>query len=72
MELDNERMMQNLDYTVKINLWLIKRYRDDLFKEFGISADDFSSISKLFDKMYEEQCKEMPLPWYQYGFGSKE
>ena len=72
MEIDNERMMQNLDYTVKINLWLIKRYRDDLFKEFGISADDFSSISKLFDKMYEEQCKEMPLPWYQYGFGSKE
>lgn len=72
MEIDNERMMQNLDYTVKINLWLIKRYRDDLFKEFGVSADDFSSISKLFDKMYEEQCKEMPLPWYQYGFGSKE
>ena len=71
MEIDNERMMQNLDYTVKINLWLMKRYRDDLFKEFGISADDFSSISKLFDKMYEEQCKEMPLPWYEYGFGSK-
>ena len=72
MESDNERMMQNLDYTVKINLWLIKRYRDDLFKEFGVSADDFMSISKLFDKIYEEQCKEMPLPWNEYGFCSKE
>ena len=71
MELDNERMMHNLDYMAKVNIWLIKKYREDLFKRFGISADDFMSVSKMFDEIYKEQCKEMPLTWYEYGFGSK-
>lgn len=71
MEIDNERMMHNLDYMAKVNLWLIKTYGEDLFKRFGVSVDDFMSVSKIFDEIYKEQCKEMPLPWYQYGFGSK-
>ena len=71
MEIDNERMMHNLDYMAKVNLWLIKIYGEDLFKRFGVSVNDFMSVSKIFDEIYKEQCKEMPLPWYQYGFGSK-
>lgn len=62
----------NMDYMAKINLWLIQRYRDDLFKEFGVHPNDISAVMKMFDKIYEEQCKEMPLPWYQYGLGLKE
>lgn len=72
MDIDNERMIKNLDYIYKINLWLIQKYRDDLFKKFDIGANDFLGVSRLFDKIYNEQCKEMPLPWYEYGFGKKE
>ena len=72
MELDNERIMHNLDYMAKVNIWLVKTYKENLFKRFGFSADDFMSVSKMFDEIYKEQSKEMPLPWYEYGFGSKE
>lgn len=72
MEINNEKMMQNLDYSYKINLWLVNRYREDLFKRFNIGTDDLLGTLRMFDAIYEEQCKEMPLPWYQYGFGGKE
>ena len=72
MEIDNEKMMQNLDYAYKISLWLVNRYREDLFKEFNIGTDDFLGILRMFDAIYAEQCKEMPSPWHQYGFGGKE
>ena len=59
MEIDKERMMHNLDYMAKVNIWLVKTYREDLFKRFGVSADDFVSVSKMFDEIYKEQSKEM-------------
>ena len=70
MDID-EKTMHNLDYMAKVNIWIVKTYREDLFKRFGISCDDFMSVSKMFDEIYKEQCKEMPLPWHKYGFGSK-
>ena len=64
--------LKNMDYFYKINLWLLQKYGNELYKEFGIDKNDISSILKMFNAIYEEQCKEMPLPWYQYGFGSKQ
>ena len=64
--------LKNIDYLTKINLWLMQRYREDLFGEFGIDANDILAATRMFNSIYEEQCKKMPLPWYQYGFGKKE
>ena len=63
--------LKNIDYLTKINLWLMQRYREDLFGEFGIDANDILAATRMFNSIYEEQCKKMPLPWYQYGFGKK-
>lgn len=72
MEIDKETYNHNMDYLYKINLWLLRKYGDELFEKFGIDKNNFSSVMKMFDAIYTEQCKEMPLPWYQYGFGGKE
>ena len=44
-----------------------------MYKEFGISKDNteietFIKLDQVFDKIYEEMNKEMPLMWYKYGF----
>ena len=72
MEIDKETYIHNMDYLYKISLWLLRKYGDELFKKFGIDKNDISAILKIFNAIYEEQCKEMPLSWYQYGFGRKE
>ena len=71
MDIDKEKLMKNIDYFYKIALWLLRKYGDELYKEFGIDKNDISAILKMFNAIYEEQCKEMPLPWYQCGFGNK-
>ena len=68
----DKKYKEKMDYLSKINLWLIQRYREDLFDEFEIDGNDILSVSRLFAAIYEEQCKEMPLPWYQYGFWKKD
>ena len=72
MEIDKETYNHNMDYLYKINLWLLRKYGDELFEKFGVNKNNFSSVMQMFDAIYVEQCKEMPLPWYQYGFSSKE
>ena len=72
MQIDKEKLMKNIDYFYKIDLWLLRKYGDKLYEEFGIDQNDILAILKMFNAIYEEQCKEMPLPWYQYGFGRKE
>lgn len=69
---DSEKLIQNTDYFYKINMWLLRKYGSELYEEFGIEQNDISAISKMFNAIYTEQCKEMPLLWYQYGFGKKE
>ena len=69
MEIDKETYNHNMDYLYKINLWLLRKYGDELFEKFGIDKNNFSSVMKMFDAIYTEQCKELPSPWYQYGFG---
>ena len=72
MEIDKKAYTQNMDYLYKISIWLIRKYGDELYERFGIDKNDIFAVMKMFDAIYEEQCKEMPLPWYQYGFGSKQ
>ena len=72
MELDKDELLKTLDYLAKINLWLLKRYGDDLYKEFEIDGDYVDGITKAFNEIYKEQCKTLPLPWYEYGLGWKE
>ena len=84
-----------MDDMYKINLYLMRRYKDDLIKEFNIdmpegvlddpwfkmletifnqkvdSENETLILSLITNRIREEMKKEMPEPWYCYGFGSK-
>lgn len=62
---------------------LIEEFSDEKIKEdyseiFNLKNADTKGlkealiVSHLFDRIAEEMNKEMPLPWYMYGFGSLE
>lgn len=72
MEINEKAYTHNMDYLYKISMWLIQKYGDELYERFGIDKNDIFAVMKMFDTIYEEQCKEMPLTWNQYGFGGKE
>lgn len=62
-----------IDKFSKIDIWLIRKYGKKLYKDFNITNDDidiktFIKISQVFDNIYEEMNKEMPLMWFNYGF----
>ena len=58
-----------IDWFMKINMRLIEKFKTQLHKEYGDTIED---IVKMFDTLYEEQKKEMPLPWYKYCNGVKD
>ena len=84
-----------MDRLYKINLYLLRKYKDDLIKEFNIEIpegvfndpwfkllettfnqkvdkeDETLIMSLITSKIEEEMKKEMPDPWYCYGFGGK-
>lgn len=67
---------EQIDYSFKINTWLIKKYGKEFWQDIGINENDdtITNLIKLdgiFDKIYEEMNKEMPKKWYEYGFGGK-
>ena len=75
----SEKELEQMDFFVKINMWLVENYREDLFKKFGIeitsklgTSGGFESVKKItemFHKIYDEENKKYPLHWYEYGFG---
>lgn len=65
---DKNELNKKYDKIMKVNMFLLEKYREDLFKEFEIKDEnDFVSIVKMFDKMYEIENKKYPLMWYEYG-----
>lgn len=88
-------MEKQVDDIYKINMYLMKRYKDDLIKDLGIErptevpakvkalADIFQidplneetlidqmMLTQATNKIKEIMNKEMPDPWYCYGFGN--
>ena len=92
---DIQSMEWQMDRLYKINLYLLRKYKDDLIKEFNIEVpegvfndpwfkllestfnqkvdkeDETLIMSLITSKIEEEMKKEMPDPWYCYGFGGK-
>lgn len=84
---------EQMDDMYKINLYLLRRYKDDLIKEFKIDIPEgvledpwFKLLETTFNQkvnlgsetlllsliancIKEKMKKEMPDPWYCYGFG---
>lgn len=60
---------EEVDRDIKVNLRLLDKFKEQLYAEYGDSIHDFL---EMYETLYQEQMKEMPLPWYKYGFGSKE
>ena len=76
-ELEEQMKQKDLaiDKFSKIDIWLMRKYGEKLYKDFNISNDNtdintLMKISEVFDKIYEEMNKEMPLMWFNYGFFS--
>lgn len=88
-------MEQQIDDIYKINMYLMRRYKDDLIKDLGVKKpteipeeakmlasifkvcpmDEDSLLDQIMfmqatNKIKEIMHKEMPDPWYCYGFGS--
>ena len=88
-----QSLEKQTDRLYKINLYLLRKYKDDLIKEFNINIpegvlndpwfkllettfnqkvtmeDETLILSLITSKIEEEMNKEMPEPWYCYGFG---
>lgn len=62
---------KELDKIMKLNMYVIEKYNNELFAESGIEETDnefqrYGKINKLFDKIYAEMCEKYPLMWYEY------
>lgn len=74
-ELEEQLKQKDLaiDKFSKIDIWLMRKYGKKLYKDFNITNNDmdiktFIKINQVFDNIYEEMNKEMPLMWFNYGF----
>ena len=91
---DIQALEKQIDRLYKINLYLLRKYKDDLIKKFNIDIpegvlndpwfkllettfnqkitmeDETLILSLITSKIEEEMNKEMPEPWYCYGFSS--
>ena len=89
-----QSLEKQTDRLYKINLYLLRKYKDDLIKEFNINipegvlndpwfkllettfnqkitAEDETLILSLITSRIEDiMNKEMPEPWYCYGFNT--
>ena len=70
--------MKNVDFVMKINMWLVDTYREDLLNRLDININGTEeeteksiNLSYIFNKIYEIENRKYPLPWYKYGFGRK-
>lgn len=71
----DEEYLQKVDYVMKINIWIMRKYGKEFFKEAGLNesantVEDLIKIKKVYDDIYEEINKEMPKMWYEYGFNN--
>ena len=68
--LEIAQMLNNIEHMAdryyKVTMWFIRRYKNQLFKEFDLDpACSFNEIY-LIDKIHTEMQKEMPEPWWFY------
>ena len=73
---DLKKYIDQLEHTAdrmyKIALYLLRKYKDDLMKEYGCENDELSFFLTVMDRIYVKMYKEMPELWYTYGIGRKE
>lgn len=67
----NADMDQQFDKIVRINYYLLEKYGNDLWKDFGMKKTgdkitDMWSAMKIFDIIYEQEKKKYPFMWYEY------
>ena len=91
---DIQMLEKQTDRLYKINLYLLRKYKDDLIKEFNINIpeeiledpwfkllettfnqkitmeDETLILSLITSRIEEEMNKEIPEPWYCYGFNT--
>lgn len=84
-----KKQEETMDTVQKVNIYLLRKYKDELLKEFEIDVANEEKfiaeviktdnesikqgliINKIYSKIAEKMNKEMPDPWYCYGFGGK-
>lgn len=66
---------QQYDKIVRVSTYLLERYGDKLWEEFGIektgdTAKDMIYSMKIFDEIYKREKEKYPLMWYEYSLYS--
>lgn len=66
---------QQYDKIVRISTYLLERYGDNLWEEFGVkktgnTQKDMLSAIKIFDEIYKREKEKFPLMWYEYSLYS--
>lgn len=63
---------QQYDKIVRVSTYLLERYGDNLWEEFGVkktgdTQKDMISAMKIFDEIYKKEKEKYPLMWYEYS-----
>ena len=53
----------------KLCMYLLQRYGEELYAEFGINKNDTLSQMLLIDKIVDKMDEEIPNEWYLHCFG---
>ncbi len=66
---------QQYDKIVRVSTYLLERYGDKLWEEFGLektgdTAKDMIYSMKIFDEIYKREKEKYPLMWYEYSLYS--
>lgn len=60
------------DKIMRVSAYLLEKYGDELWKEFGIektgdTEKDMLSSMRIFDEIYKREKEKYPLMWYEYS-----
>lgn len=71
----NRAEEQQYDKIVRVSTYLLERYGDKLWEEFGVkktgyTQKDMLSTMKIFDEIYKREKEKYPLMWYEYSLYS--
>lgn len=63
---------QQYDKIVRVSTYLLERYGDKLWEEFGLektgdTAKDMIYSMKILDEIYRREKEKYPLMWYEYS-----
>ena len=69
-----KKYLEQADKMYKVNIYLLRKYKNDLIKEFKGEDEiyEYIKLMNIFEEIAKVMNEEIPGPWYTYGIGRKE